>query len=198
MTPEEIKAELDGANPDLQQVRDLYKEARLYSDSVGDPEDYYGQEKYNQVKDKMDELEPKVEQRYQDILKADPNNFWANWDVAQLRKSQGDTRGYFDYLDKAVDGDPTFYERTRVAMKEQALADLGLSTPPTPQTSPAVGRLKQEVTGWSSGSIGDIMVSREEASKKSWPAKIIDTFSKKLSDGIFGVGGFKTGSAARQ
>ena len=159
-TQEEIDAQLQAANSDFRQVRDLYYEARLLNAPGYSSE--LMQSQYQQDKREIEALEPGVEQRYKDILKADPGNFWANWDMGELRKTQGDATGYLDYLSKAVDDNPEIYERTRQELEKQAMQDMGLTKMPDKASSQTMNRLISETDGWSTGNIGDIMVTKPD------------------------------------
>jgi len=57
-------------------------------------------------------LEPKIEAKYKAILATDPNNYWANWDMAQLKLSQGHYEENNYYLMKAL-GNKNLAEATR-------------------------------------------------------------------------------------
>lgn len=187
-TPEELNAQLQTANSDFRQVRDLYYEARLLN-APGYSSDLM-QSQYQQDKREIEALEPRVEQQYKDILKADPDNFWANWGMGELRKTQGDATGYLNYLSKAVDDNQEMYERTRQELKKQAMEDMGLTKMPDAVSSPTVNRLVSETDGWTTGSIGDIMVTKPD-NPSLWRIIFPTSISQRVTGLFDRAAGFK-------
>lgn len=116
--------------------------------------------------EKLSEQQKAVEAKYKAILDKDPANFWANWDMAQLKKAEGENRDYLKYIDSATSGSNIF-EATREKVKAQALKDAGLTAEPSPAFSPALKHLSNELSGWSSGSINGIMVDKSKSDPKS-------------------------------
>ena len=149
-----------------------------------EPEDYADDYLKRQAK-LLEQKQADVEAKYKALLQNDPTNFWLNWDMAELKKSEGDYHAYFDFLNAATDN-KDIWERTRLQMRDQAQKDLGMSAPPTPATSPALNRLSKDVTGWSSGQIGDIMVDH---SQPNWREKVtISYWAQKAMDKVRELG----------
>ena len=91
----------------------------------------------------MEVLQPKVEENYRKILNKDPDNFWANWDLAELEKSRGNYQAYFDHFDRAVTNERT--DSVSKELKKKAAEDLGLSEFPTIIRSPAVRKISDDI-----------------------------------------------------
>jgi hypothetical protein len=92
-------------------------------------------------------IEPKVEGEYQAILAKDPTNFWANSDMAQLRKSQGiwdGNDGYFAYMDKAL-SNTNIAADTAKTIRDDIVAQYNLATWPDPSDSLFMDRLARDV-----------------------------------------------------
>jgi len=99
------------------------------------------------------QLDPKVETQYDTILQADPGNFWANWDMAQLKKAQGQYDQYYAYIYTAAQNTHQF-EGTENTGLEQAVADsMGLEKFPTVQNSAVLREESNEVNPWKGGPI---------------------------------------------
>ncbi len=114
------------------------------------------------------------ESAYREILAKDPANFWANWDMAELKKKQGQYEQYFRYFDKAV-GNENVMQQTRERLQETAAEKLGLPEYPSPGTSPLLRSAKDDIDGWGGGFIHNIEVpAKEAADKKKWYWKVVD------------------------
>ncbi len=107
------------------------------------------------------------ESRYKDILAKDPKNFWANWDMAELKKKQKNYDEFFKYFDKAASNENIFQD-TREKLKKEAANQLHLSDFPTPGSSPVLRFEMDELNDWSGGFINDVNVPKEEAADKKW------------------------------
>jgi len=92
-------------------------------------------------------IEPKVEGEYQAILAKDPTNFWANSDMAELRKSQGiwdGSDGYFGYMDKAL-SNTNIAADTAKTIRDNIVAQYNLAQWPDPSDSAFMDRLERDV-----------------------------------------------------
>ncbi|HLC47421.1 MAG TPA: hypothetical protein VJI75_06890 [Candidatus Nanoarchaeia archaeon] len=111
------------------------------------------------------------EDRYKDILAKDPKNFWANWDMAELKKRQGKYDEYLDYVDKATSNEDIFQD-TRAKLKKEAANRLHISDFPTKTSSPILRIEMDELNNWNGGFINKVNVPKEEASdKEKWYMK---------------------------
>ncbi len=136
----------------------------------------------NRKVDQADVLQPKVEANYRNILNKDPDNFWANWDLAELEKSRGNHKAYFDYFDRAVTNERM--ESVSKQLKKKAAEDLGLLEFPTIQGSPMVRKLSDDMAGRQGVSMYTVNVDvPKEPSKwekfkmKVWTAIAPDTYN---------------------
>jgi hypothetical protein len=86
-------------------------------------------------------LEPKIEGGYAAILDKDPNNFWANWDLAELKKSQGKWNEYELYVEKALSNKDIALQTQEEVKKDIANRILHLPVFPTPDTSYLIQKL---------------------------------------------------------
>ncbi len=182
-TAEQISAEINSARAELDSVMSLRKETKDLEEQLAASSDWGGNSgKFEDLRaalksknEQLGKLQSKVEEEYQGILKKYPDNFLANMDVAELRKDQGDYKGYFDYFDKAA-GNENVFEKTRQEIKRKAADDLGLFEFPTPQKSNTVRKLMYETNPWQGGMIYDVNVPENEAEGKSWSDKLKGVF----------------------
>ncbi len=195
-TTEQLRAEITSARADLDSVKSLRKEAKKLQEQLTDSS-YWGgnSEKYEDMRadlksknEQLAKLQSKVDAEYQRILKDDPDNFWANWDMAELRKSQDNYMGYFDYFDRAA-GNEKIFEKTRQALKNKAADDLGLIEFPTPDRSAMVRKLKNEGNAWQGGMIYNVNVPKDAATGKSWSDKLKAVFFPEFDEVIEDNGG---------
>ncbi|MBI4440535.1 hypothetical protein HY639_00040 [Candidatus Woesearchaeota archaeon] len=121
------------------------------------------------------------EKRYKDILAKDPKNFWANWDLAELKKKQGNPKEFFKYFDMAVDNEKIF-PATKQKLKKETAEQLHLSIYPTKGTSPLLRLMTTEVDSWPGGFIHELNVPKEEAGKKSWRIKFWALLEEKANN----------------
>lgn len=106
------------------------------------------------------------ENRYKEVLAKDPKNFWANWDMAELKKKQGDYKEYFDYFDKAV-SNPSTTKITGEILRGIAIKKFHLSEPPTTANSLLLkSAVDNELKGWEGGRIYNVDLPKEE--KTNW------------------------------
>jgi len=84
--------------------------------------------------------ETKLDGQYQAILEADPKNFYANMDMAELRKSQGRLDDYIRYVNVAL-SNPDVAAETADAIRKDIMAKNNLATWPTPENSIVIATL---------------------------------------------------------
>jgi hypothetical protein len=89
------------------------------------------------------ELEPTTEAKYNAILDRDPKNFWANWDMAELKKAQGNYQEYFSYTNKAL-SNRDISRDTQQQVKKTVAGGLGLSEFPTTDNSYFIRRMSTD------------------------------------------------------
>jgi hypothetical protein len=132
--------------------------------------------------EQIDLLQSKVESGYDDILKNDPSNFWANWDMAELRKDEGKYLDYMTYVDTAVNNEKIF-QSTKDTLELKVATDLGLAQIPTAAKSKTVQKVLDDKYGWQGGSIYGVNVPKSAAdNQESWGVKIYRYFSNKAYD----------------
>ncbi len=85
-----------------------------------------------------------TEKKIQEVLSRDSKDFWANWDMAEARKREGDYKEYFTYLNKAIQNDNIFAD-TKKKLKDEAQRQLGLSSYPTAESVPILRTVQDEV-----------------------------------------------------
>ena len=90
----------------------------------------------------IDKAEADIETKYQAILAVDPGNAQANWDMAELRKSQGNDADYQTYMNRALG---KISDSQAQAVQTDVQTSLGLQTAPTPGTSTVVQHVGSEV-----------------------------------------------------
>ncbi len=128
------------------------------------------------------------EKMYQQILDKDPTNFWANWDLAELKKKQGNYNDFFKHFDKAVSNEKIFQD-TREKLKEEAANRLRLSELPTKGKSPILRIETGELDNWDGKFLNKITVPKEPT-KAKWYFKIWNLFkpnSYKLVNDAIGL-----------
>jgi hypothetical protein len=98
----------------------------------------------DQRREKIAELDQKTENELQAILVKDPYNYWANMDMAQLKKAQLKKDEYYQYLNTALDN-PNVYPETAEELR-QIIADQDKMIKwPSPSTSSAVSQADSEI-----------------------------------------------------
>lgn len=112
------------------------------------------------------------ELRYGAILEKDPKNFWANWDMAELKKKQGNYNEFFNYYNKAISNE-SIVQETREKLKKRTLEDLHLSEFPSRDTSPILRIEQDELKNWNGGSLYNVQFPKEEAKNmENWKIKL--------------------------
>ncbi|MGB8892245.1 MAG: hypothetical protein WCC86_09270 [Methanoregula sp.] len=92
-------------------------------------------------KAQVDATEAKIEGEYKAILDKDPTNFQANWDLAQLKKGQGNYEEYFNDVSTAL-SNKDIAKATQDEIRKNIATSLGLSEyPPTTANSYFIQRL---------------------------------------------------------
>lgn len=134
-------------------------------------------EKLNRNIGQIEELQPKVEGKYRKMLNKDPNNFWANWDMAELEKNKGNYKAYFDYFDRAAS---TLDPNTNSIVKKKVADDLGLSDFPTIVGSPFVQKISDNAHNLQGGRIYDVTVQKDEPTNwEKFKMKLQSVFDSK-------------------
>ena len=117
------------------------------------------------------------ENSYKEILTKDPKNFWANWDMAELKKKQGSYDEYLKYVDMATTNENIDPE-TRQELKKGAANRLHISDFPTATSSPILRVEMDELNNWNGGFIYNVNVPKEAANKETWKMKIWTVFNR--------------------
>ena len=127
------------------------------------------------------------EKQYKEALEKDPQNFWANWDMAELKKKQGKYSEFSNYFDNAV-GNENIFEETRELLREEELKRMKLSEFPTADTVPLLSVLGKEVNNWDGGLVYKEFVPKAEAKTGTWSDKlwafIENTASERMNKAI--------------
>jgi len=88
--------------------------------------------------------EATIEGQYQAILDKDPANFYANMDMAELKKSQGKLDDYIRYVDAAL-ANTKVAQSTADAIRNDIMAKNNLGEWPTPSNSYVIAMLGPDV-----------------------------------------------------
>ena len=187
-TPPSMRQEISDARIDLDKdlawrssIEADYKNIDMYKNLEGDIPGSFDSliaplsKDIKDKEDKISQTEPTLEAKYQAILDKDPNNFWANWDMAQLKKSQGKYDDFSTYFDTAV-SNKNIYDDTKFALKQKVAEDLGLTTLPTVEKSLTINRIANEVSGWGGGKLWNVPVP-EDTNKQTFGIKLYSIFS---------------------
>lgn len=111
------------------------------------------------------------EKKYKDILAKDPTNFWANWDMAELKKNEKKYDEYLKYVDAATKNENIFKE-TGEKLKQRAATSLHLSEFPSPTSSPILRYEMDELDDWPGGYVNNVLVPKEQVNnKEAWYRK---------------------------
>jgi hypothetical protein len=172
--PEQTTDEqLSDAHKDLNNDFGLRKEAsflKLQNILLNDPQTAA---EIQANKAKIDALEPSIEAKYKVILDADPNNFQANVGMAELKKSQGMTHEYYEYMDRAINSGQ-FTESMKETMEKNLAKELGFSTFPKPANSLLMRTISNQAYPWK-GSLYDMDVQKESSDQNTWRDKLFFT-----------------------
>lgn len=103
---------------------------------------------------RKDPVQTSREAQYAARLKENPKDFWANWDMAELKKKQGNYDAYFRYFDDALSNEKITPD-TREKMKVQQLELLHLTERPSPAKSPILRMEGDELKNWKGGKLYD-------------------------------------------
>ena len=126
-----------------------------------------------QTQDQIDNLEPSIEAKYKAVFDADPNNFEANWDMAQLKRSQGLPHEYYEYMDRALNSGAVT-ESMKEAMEKNMAKELGFSTFPKPANSLLMRKMSSQKGNWQGG-LYDMDVQKESSDQSTWNLKLLAT-----------------------
>ena len=136
----------------------------------------------------------KKEKMYNVILAKDPKNFWANWDMAELKKSHGEYKEFMSYVDKAADtiADKHISEK----LKNRAIEEMHLSEPPTTVNSLLLKSIvDNELKNWEGGRIYNVDFKKEDAKKEvsNWEKfkikirKLLDPKTNDIVNELVGI-----------
>ena len=112
----------------------------------------------------VNELQPKVEAKYKKITNKDPDNFWANWDLAELEKNKGNYKASIDYFDRAASND--VFPSTSNELKKNAAKDLGLQEFPSIIKSSVVRKISDDMHTGQDVRVYDVSLPIDEATKE--------------------------------
>jgi hypothetical protein len=90
-----------------------------------------------QIADSREELktlEPKVENQYAAIFVRDPNNFNANWDMAQFKKAEGQIPAFVTYVNTALSDEKVAVSK-RDDLRRYVAGQMNAADVPTPDNS---------------------------------------------------------------
>ncbi len=131
------------------------------------------------------------EKTYDEILAKDPTNFWANWDMAEVKKKQGKYEEFLDYIDQAASNENIF-EEIREELKKEAAKSVHLSEYPTPEKSPILRIEMDELNSWNGGLIHNVNFPKEEATNTNiWNIKVWSIYTNAQSDFIYNLAGIE-------
>jgi hypothetical protein len=117
-----------------------------------------------------------------EILAKDPTNFWANYDMAELKKQQKNYPEYLRSLDKALEN-KNLNDRARQALRESAKKRLGLTTYPTKDTSLLLGSIIDQTNRFQGGWMFELKAP-EVKDPRSWPIKLIDSWTGRFREAV--------------
>jgi hypothetical protein len=86
------------------------------------------------AREQLKTLGPKVEDEYAAIFVKDPNNFDANWDMAQLKKGEGQIPAMVKYVNAALSDEKTA-ESKRNDLRQYVASQMKEADVPTPDSS---------------------------------------------------------------
>lgn len=162
-----LDEQISAAQKDLEDGMRLRDEARFMNlESL-----LLGKTDTSALKDKQGQiaqLDASAEAKYKAILKSDPNNYQANIAMAELKKSQGWTHEYYEYMDRALNSGQ-FTDAMKAAAEKNLAREMGFSTFPKPANSLLMRKMSNEKGGWQGG-LYDMDVQKE--SQKDWNWKI--------------------------
>lgn len=89
------------------------------------------------AREELKTLGPKVENQYAAIFVKDPNNFNANWDMAQFKKSEGQIPDFVKYVNNALSDQKTA-DSKRNDLRHYVAGQMKTGDVPTTETSPFI------------------------------------------------------------
>ncbi len=131
------------------------------------------------------------EAKYKEILSKDPDNFWANWDMAELMKKEKRYNEYLDYVGKAASLDNV--KEVREELKQNAAESLHLSRFPTRATSPILRFEMDELKNWQGGRIYNVDFSKKDYGFEDVKSLFWSIFDK-ASDALLNKAAYDTGN----
>ena len=128
----------------------------------------------------------KQEKDYRDLLAKNPKDFWANWDMAALKKKQGNYKEFFDYLDTATK-DKNIYPETRKELMKGAVKDLHLNEPPTTANSLFLKSIVQDDLNKGNAVVYGVHLKKDPANPESYLAKLREAYRRKVREFVTGL-----------
>ena len=132
-------------------------------DSTGCPAQTPQEKSITAIRAETDDAQKQED--YESILANDPNNFWANWDMAELKKKEGSYTDYLRYFNGAMSNENILSD-TKDKMKSEVAKKLHLSQFPTANTCPLLRVETDEESSWNGGLIYDVNVLKEAVPDK--------------------------------
>lgn len=139
---QEVDNMVAGARPDLSRALELMdlmeKQQALVFEWQNRPEmaDMVRQENtwIANERAELKTLQPKVEKEYAAIFVKDPNNFNANWDMAQFKKGDGQIPEFVKYVNAALSDEKTAVGK-RDDLRHYVAGQMKMADVPTPDSS---------------------------------------------------------------
>jgi hypothetical protein len=125
-------------------------------------------------KAQIDALEPRIEAEYNQIFNKDPNNFQANVDMAELKKTQGLPHEYYQYMDRALSGGAVT-ESVKEAVEANIAKELGFSKFPKPANSLLMRRVGFEDSNYQGTIYGEDV--KKDADDATWKVRLLTIFA---------------------
>ncbi len=148
-TPQQLSQAINDAHVIVANERDLRAQINVLDRAIlnDDPDSpSYDLNTYDRQKlrDKFEAQYEASKAVYEQILARDPANYWANLDMSELERLQGNSHGYFDYFGRAANNKNVF-EHTAEVVEQQAATELGFKEFPTPGQSKIVSQIQTDL-----------------------------------------------------
>ncbi len=191
-TPEQQSQTINDAHLGVANERDLRKQIdeldRLILNDDPDSPSYelntYDRQK---LRAKFEAQYEQSKATYEQILARDPTNYWANLDMSELERLQGNSHGFFNYFEHAATNKNVF-EHTADVVEDQAATSMGLKEFPTPDKSKLVNKISSNLKS-------DEPIGQETPSKslkdywKAFKTAVHDYLHPQTYDSIYELGG---------
>ncbi|MGB7788243.1 hypothetical protein [Methanoregula sp.] len=189
-----LSADLASAHSDLNNdlnVRDSMTALNNYifkhdrpGDLAGTPEIEQDKQVLADETNQIRALEPKLENEYAAVLARDPGNFWANWDMALLKKSQGNWDEYSIDMNTAL-SNKDIAQSTKEEIENNVAGSLGLSEFPTPQNSMVIHRMSNE--GSTVQSVNGANIQQGTVDTTLWPQELYTLYANAKTVANYGL-----------